>query len=47
MTTTLMIYGSIPSSPEEAQERARLLVVRHARTIEEQREWLQMLGLAA
>jgi len=47
MTTTMMIYGSIPATEEEAQERTRLLVIRHARTIEEQREWLSMLGLTA
>jgi hypothetical protein len=43
----MAVYGSIPATPEEAQERTRLLVIRHARTIEEQRDLLAMLGLVA
>ena len=30
MTTTMMIYGSIPKDDEEAQERVRALIRNHA-----------------
>ena len=44
MTTTMAIYGSIPASPEEAQERVRALIRNHADPAEEQ-DFLEALGL--
>ena len=45
MTTTMAIYGSIPASPEEAQERVRALIRNHADPTETQ-EFMEALGLA-
>jgi len=45
MTTTMAIYGSIPASPEEAQERVRALIRNHADPTEAQ-EFMEALGLA-
>ena len=44
MTGALAIYGSIPASPEEAQERVRQLIRNHANPTEAQ-EFMDALGL--
>ena len=44
MTTTMVIYGSIPATPEEAQERVRALIRNHA-SPEEAQEFMDALGL--
>ena len=45
MTPTMAIYGSIPASPEAAQERVRALIRNHADPTEAQ-EFMEALGLA-
>ena len=45
MTTTMAVYGSIPKTDEEAQERVRALIRNHADPTEAQ-EFMEALGLA-
>ena len=46
MPDTLAILGNIPATHEEAQQRVRSLVLRHAQTLDEQSDLLGMLGLS-
>jgi hypothetical protein len=46
MTTTLMVYGTIPANDEEAQERVRSLIEANVPDPVEQAEFLDALGLS-